>query len=350
MQRSRSADFWLQSVPLLFGALFLFGVISALFGPIKYGILPDHLAIAELPAGNALVEGATFIAILAGTVGGGLAARDGGDHAVFAAIVMLMALACWGSARLIPPTGAAAPGLVIDRNLARATFRLLAALKAEPLLWWGALVVSWFWLVGAVTLSLMPPLIKTALGADEMVVTAFLAIFSVGIGVGAALASVIARGRITLAPTLAGAILIGIFALDLAWTTHDLAPGAAVGNVATVFGAMAGLRVAIDCAGLAIAGGLFVVPAFSAVQAWAGADRRARVVAAVNILNAAFITAASIAVALMQKAGATPPMLFALIGVAGLGVAAAIARTMPKTSGPDLRPQQQPQVNVPRPQ
>src|SRR5580700_7352735 len=94
--------FWLHSVPVLFTALFLFGVISALFGPIKYGILPDHLAENELPAGNALVESATFIAILTGTIVGGLASKDGGDPASFAGMMMAFALACWVAALFIP--------------------------------------------------------------------------------------------------------------------------------------------------------------------------------------------------------------------------------------------------------
>src|SRR6202521_4557853 len=108
--------FWAHSVPILFAALFLFGVISALFGPIKYGILPDHLAEGELPAGNALVESATFIAILSGTIVGGLASKDGGDPASFAGLMMALALLCWIAALFIPATGEGAPNLVIDFN------------------------------------------------------------------------------------------------------------------------------------------------------------------------------------------------------------------------------------------
>ena len=100
--------FGLHSVPLLFVALFLFGVIAALFGPIKYGILPDHLARSELPAGNALVEGATFIAILLGTIVGGIAAKDGGDPAHFAFLMIVFSLLCWGASLFIPRTGQAA--------------------------------------------------------------------------------------------------------------------------------------------------------------------------------------------------------------------------------------------------
>src|SRR5438552_1030122 len=109
--------FALHSVFLLFVVLFLFGIIAALFGPIKYGILPDHLVRAELPAGNALVEGATFIAILLGTIVGGLAARDGGDPAKFAVLMIVFSLMCWSASLLIPRTGQGAPDLVVQKNI-----------------------------------------------------------------------------------------------------------------------------------------------------------------------------------------------------------------------------------------
>jgi acyl-[acyl-carrier-protein]-phospholipid O-acyltransferase / long-chain-fatty-acid--[acyl-carrier-protein] ligase len=323
------AGFWLHSIPVLFVALFLFGVIEALFGPIKYGILPDHLARSELPAGNALIESATFIAILAGTIAGGVAAGKGPDQAAFASVMMVFALATWLAARLIPPSGRAAPDLKLDFNIARSTFRLLAALKAEPRLWWGGLVASWFWLIGAVVLSLLPPLVQTVIGGNDTVITAFLAVFAIAIAIGSGLASWLAHGRIVLFPTLLAAVLLAIFALDLGWTTWNLTPAATKIGLSEVFKSGAGIHIALDLAGLAIAGGLFIVPAFSAVQAWAGADRRARVVAAVNVLNAAFMTLGGVGVALVQTAGVTPPVLFLAIGIANLAVAFVIARTMP---------------------
>ena len=328
--------FWLHSVPVLFAALFLFGVISALFGPIKYGILPDHLAENELPAGNALVEGATFIAILSGTIVGGLAAKGGGDPASFATMMMAFALACWLSALFIPATGEAAPNLVIDFNIARSTFVVLRDLYAQKRLWWGGMVVSWFWLVGAVVLSLLPPLVKNALGGSEDVVTAYLAIFSIAIAAGSGLASWLASGRIVLIPTVFGGLMLGLFALHLGWITRGLTAGESGRSVADVFGAGPGILIGIDLAGLAVAGGLFIVPAFSAVQAWAGADSRARMVAAVNVLNAAFMTVAGVGVAVLQKYGVTLSTLFLAVGAANLMVAVAILRTMPTSPMRDL--------------
>jgi acyl-[acyl-carrier-protein]-phospholipid O-acyltransferase / long-chain-fatty-acid--[acyl-carrier-protein] ligase len=330
------AGFWLHSVPVLFAALFLFGVLSALFGPIKYGILPDHLAESELPAGNALVEGATFIAILSGTIVGGLAAKGGGDPASFAAMMMAFALACWLAALFIPATGEAAPNLVIDFNIARSTFVVLRDLYAQKRLWWGGLVVSWFWLVGAVVLSLLPPLVKNSLGGSEDVVTAYLAIFSIAIAAGSGLASWLASGRIVLIPTVFGGVLLGLFALHLGWITWGLTAGENGRSVADVFGAGPGILIGIDLAGLAVAGGLFIVPAFSAVQAWAGADSRARMVAAVNVLNAAFMTVAGVGVAVLQKYGVTLSTLFLAVGAANLMVAVAILRTMPTSPMRDL--------------
>src|SRR6516162_3140020 len=324
--------FALHSVPVLFVVLFLFGVIAALFGPIKYGILPDHLARSELPAGNALVEGATFIAILLGTIVGGMAAKDGGDPAHFAFLMIVFSLLCWGASLLIPRTGQAAPDLKVQKNVLRSTVGLVNFLREDPRLWWGALVTSWFWLVGAVALSLMPPLVKNVLGGNEEVVTTCLAIFSVSIAIGSGLAAWLAAGRIILLPTLIGAVLLGLFALDLGFSTLGARQVPGLDGYVAIFASVRGIRFALDLAGIAIAGGLFIVPTFAAVQTWAGADRRARVVAAVNVLNAAFMAGSTVIVAILQTAGMTTSQLFLLLGVASLLVAVAIGRTMPASA------------------
>ena len=318
-----------QSAPILFMALAGFGIIAALFGPIKYGILPDHLERAQLPAGNALIEGATFIAILTGTITGGLAGR-GGEPLVFSALVMSFAIACWISSLFIPPTGEGAPNLKVSFNIAASTTALIRHLRADARPWWGALVTSWFWLIGIVVLSLLPPLIKNSIGGNEDTATAYLALFSVAVGCGSALAAIIARGKIVLGTTLAGAFVLGIFLVDLGVGIVGVTPMVELRGPALIFASPAGLRAAFDLAGIAIGGGLFIVPAFAAVQAWSDAAYRARTVAAVNILNAAFMTGATVLVAVLQKLGATPPELFVAIGAATLLVAAAIWRTTPK--------------------
>src|SRR6266436_56160 len=330
------AGFWYDSPGLLFVALFLMGVIAALFGPIKYGILPDHLAEAELPAGNALVEGATFIAILTGTIVAGFASTDGGSPASFAGLMMAFALASWISALFIPRTGEAAPNLVIDFNIARSTFVLLRDLYRESRLWWGGLVVSWFWLVGAVVTTLLAPLVKTALGGDQTAINAYLAVFSVAVAVGSGLAAWLASGRIVLIPTVFGAVLLAVFAVDLGWLTTGMVAGEQGRGMAEVFSGRPGVHVAVDLAGLAIGGGMFIVPSFAAVQAWAGADRRARVVAAVNVLNALFMTVAALSVAALQAGGVATSTILIGLGVLNFVAAVVILRTMPVNPVRDL--------------
>ena len=328
--------FTLHSEVILFTALFGFGVLGSLFGPIKYGILPDHLARSELPAGNALVEGATFLAILLGTIVGGLAAKGGGDPASFAFLMLVFALLCWTSSLFIPRTGSGAPDLKINLNIAVSTASLLKHLHGDKRLWWGALVTSWFWMIGAVVLSLMPPLVKNIVGGTEEVVTAYLAVFSIAVAVGSGLAAWLASGRIVILPTLIGAVLLAIFALDLGWATYGAPLQLVPLGVSEVFSTTLGWRVMIDLAGLAIAGGLYIVPTFAAVQAWAGADRRARVIAGVNVTNAAFMVGGTVLIAILQAFGMTTPALFILVGLATLGVAIAIGRTMPANAGTDF--------------
>lgn len=321
--------FTIQSVPVLFAALFGFGVIGSLFGPIKYGILPDLLPRSELPKANALVEGATFMAILLGTIVGGLAAKDGGHWAAFGSMMLVFALLCWGSSLMIPRVGSGAPDLKISTNIAKSTAALLKHLRSDSRLWWGGLVTSWFWMVGAIVLSLLPPLVKNILGGTEEVVTMFLAVFSIAVAVGSGLAAWLASGRIVILPTAVGAVLLAVFAFDLGWATLHTPLSIAPHGASEVIGSSLGLRVLIDLAGLAIAGGLYIVPTFAAVQAWAGADRRARTIAAVNVLNAAFMVGGTIIVAALQAFGTTTPMLFILLGVATLIVAITIMKTMP---------------------
>jgi acyl-[acyl-carrier-protein]-phospholipid O-acyltransferase/long-chain-fatty-acid--[acyl-carrier-protein] ligase len=325
--------FAIHSVLVLFIALFLFGVIGSLFGPIKYGILPDHLARSELPAGNALVEGATFIAILLGLIVGGMAAKGGGDPTSFALLMIVFSLACWGSSLLIPPTGEAAPDLRIRPNIIVSTIDLINHLRDDRRIWWGGLVTSWFWLVGAVAVGLLVPLVKNVLGGTEEVGETCLAVFSVSIAIGSGLAAWLAAGRIILLPTVIGAFLLGVFAIDLGWSTAGAAPIPGLTGYWSLFTSGRGIHIAVDLAGLAIAGGLFIVPTFAAVQAWAGADRRARVVAAVNVLNAAFIVGGTLLVAALQGAtGLGTPGVFILLGIASLGVTVAVGRTMPASA------------------
>ena len=303
--------FAMQSVPLLFVALGCFGIIAALFGPVKYGILPDHLATAELPAANALVEGATFIAILAGTVIGALATQDGGNIAGFASLMMACAVACYGAAWFIPHTGAAAPGLAINPNIFASTWGLIHELRADRRLMITGLMTSVFWLIGAVVLSLLPPLVKNLLGGAEAVVSTYLAIFAVSIALGSGLGSFLSAGRIVLLPA---PIAMGLNLPASALGTSQL-------PIAEFFAQPVAWRVGYDLAFMAIAGGVFIVPTFSAAQSWALEDRRARIIAGFNVLNAAFMFLGAVVIGGLQKAGMTlPGLLYVLAAFAALSM------------------------------
>lgn len=330
--------FYVHSVPLLFVALGLFGVIGALFGPIKYGILPDHLETKELPAANALVEGATFAAILLGTMAGGLAGADQGNGALIAACVIIMSIICWVASRFIPPTGVRAPDLVIDRNPWTSTVALLADLKADSRLWIGGLITSWFWLVGAVSLSLLPTLAKDHIGGNAMLLTAALLVFTVGIAVGSGVAAAASKMRPNMALVPIAALLMGIFCLDLAWAIWSVAPATAGGTMSMqdFVATPIGLHMSFALFGLAAAGGLFIVPAFSAVQSWAPVERRARVIAACNVLSAAFMTAASLILVALQSMGASLVLLFGILGLANLGVMVLVLRAWGRDGMRDL--------------
>jgi acyl-[acyl-carrier-protein]-phospholipid O-acyltransferase/long-chain-fatty-acid--[acyl-carrier-protein] ligase len=307
--------FFLHSVPILFVALALFGMVAALFGPVKYGMLPEKLQMAELPAGNALVEGATFLAILAGTITGGVAIAQSESAELVVGVIVALAVASWLFARAIPKAGPAAPGLAITRNPWTSTVALLRELKADRRLWGGAQIVSWFWLVGFVALSLLPALIKTIVGGSEGVVTLCLAVFTIGIAAGSLLAARASHGRPNLALVPLGAVLIGAFALLIALLTAVTEPAQQVVRPADLLGSGSGLSLLGGLLGLAVAGGLFVVPSFAAVQGWAPEERRARVIAAVNILNAAYMLGAGAVVAVLQAAGVGIPVLFAALGI-----------------------------------
>lgn len=323
------AGFALQSVPVLFGALFLFGVIAALFGPIKYGILPDHLKREELPAGNALIEGATFIAILLGTIAGGVTAREGGDAASLSLLIMVFAVLCWVATLFIPKTGPAAPDLAIDANILRSTRDLLKDLWADARLWRTGVMVSLFWLIGAVVMALLPALVKNVMGGSELVVSTYLAVFAIAIAVGSGLGSFLSSGRIVLLPVPVAGVVMGLFALDLGWAISGLAAQQSAQDIAAFFQQPSAWRVGIDLAGLAIAGGIFIVPSFAATQSWAPAEKRARIIAAVNVLSAAFMVAGAVAVALLQAAGLSLAQLFLLIGIATIAASVWIFRTLP---------------------
>ena len=305
--------FLLQSVPLLFVALAGYGIIAAMFGPIKYGVLPVHLDVKELPAGNALIESATFGAILLGAVIGGWSASHTDAARILSVLVMALAVLSWASAKMMPPAPSVAPDLAINRNLLKSTLALIGDIRADKRLWSGGLITAWFWLVGAVMVALLPPLVKDLIGGTENVYIAALLVFTVAIAIGSAVAARASRMRPNLGMVPLAALLMAIFSFDLSLFAAGLPTPTQTHGVWDIFWSWSGLRLAIDLAGLAIAGGMFIVPSFAAVQAWAPEDKRARIVAACNVLSAGFMTVATLATGGLQALGVgTPGILLAL--------------------------------------
>ena len=309
------------SVPLLFTALGLFGVIAALFGPVKYALLPDQLAIGELATGNALVEGATFLAILLGTIAGGLFVAGSTHPGWVAAAIVLFALASWGFAALIPATTPSAPDLKITVNPWTSTLHLLKTLYQDKAIWDGMIIVSWFWLAGAVVLSLLPVLIREIIGGTEGVTTLCIAIFAIGIAAGSLLAAQLSHVRPNLTLVPIGAVIMGVVGLDLAYLVSTAATGENVTPLAFL-ASFANLHLLAGFTLFAFGGGLFVVPTFAAVQAWSPAELRARIIAAGNALQAAFITAGLLLVAVLQQNGIRIGWLFLGLGFASFAMAA----------------------------
>ncbi|WP_319529987.1 acyl-[ACP]--phospholipid O-acyltransferase [uncultured Cohaesibacter sp.] len=326
----------LASITVCMVALFLFGVVSALFGPIKYGILPDHLPRRELPAANGWVEGATFVAILTGTVAAGLVANKGVDPIVFGPMMLALAVGCWTISRAIPNTGSADPKLTINHNIFGSTWALLGELKAEKRLWRASMIVSWFWLLGAVLTALVPTFVTQIMGGSAQIVTIYSMVFAVSVAIGSAIAAWLCAGRVVLLPAPIGAAIVAFFSLQLAWNLANISEPLKASGVADFFSHVVAIRVGLDLAGLAIAGALMVVPSFTAVQTWARRDRRARVIAAVNVLNSAFIFASGATLALVQSQGVSIEQILFALGVANVLAAWLMMRYLPTNPMWDL--------------
>lgn len=314
------AGMTLTSVPLMFIALFIFGVVSALFSPVKYGILPDHLEKSELPKANAWFEAGTFMAILGGTISAGLLFASGHSAILFAPVMMALAIGCYLVSRRIPSTEVAAPGLAADWNIFRSTAGIFRDLVRDTRLGRTALMTSWFWLIGALVMSVLPVIVKDILGGGELAVTWFLAVFAVFVGVGSALAAWLSAGRVVLLPAAVGTVLLALFSLDAAnvlsgidvVSVDDLAPFAAL---AAFISRPEVIRLSIDMAGLAMSGALLVVPTFAALQAWAKPENRARVIAGANALGAGFMAIGGGMLAAAQAYGVSPAEVMAVLAV-----------------------------------
>jgi 1-acyl-sn-glycerol-3-phosphate acyltransferase len=324
------AGFWLADLTLLFLALLLMGVHSTLFGPVKYAILPQHLAPDELIGGNGLVEMGTFVAILLGTIAGGLLVGVGtgsGTVAGFAAV--LIAVTGWLVSRRIPLTPAVAPELRINWNPFTETWRNLRFAQDNRVVWLSMMGISWFWFYGATLLTQFPNFTKEVLGGDEHVATLLLAIFSVGIGAGSLLCERLSGRKVELGLVPFGSIGMTVFAIDL-WLASRHLQATGLGGVVAFVGDPAHWRVMADLVLIGLFGGFYIVPMYALIQERSTPSHRSRIIAANNILNAVFLVAAAGVALGLLKAGLTIPQLFLVVGLMNAAVALFIYGLVPE--------------------
>ena len=304
----------LESEPLALAVIFLMGVHSTVFGPVKYAILPQHLEPGELLLGTGLVEGATFVAILLGQIAGGLLpAGIAGPVAIGVAVVG------WIASRLIPPAPAAsrnapaASRIAIDWNPFTASRRALGEAFANSELRIATVCISWFWALGAVYTSQFVPLAKNDIGGTEGVATLFLAAFSIGVAAGSAGVSRLLGGHISTRLAPVAGLVMAAAGIDLYFAEASL--GGAAGNVAAFLGQAGGWRVLADLTVLAVAGGIFSVPLYGVLQTATNPAGRARAIAANNIVNAGFQVAAVLAIGAAISRGAGIPAVLLAAGL-----------------------------------
>ena len=326
-----AAGLLLHNVPLLLVALTAMGVHSSFFGPIKYAILPQHLRDDEVLGGTGLVEAGTYIAILGGTLLGGILVlqnADGSFHAEWAALgVLIIAVLGRYSGGLVPaaPPEKGAPPLKMDWHIVRASVTLVNATLHVPRLFLAIVSISFFWAMGAVLAAQFPPLVKNALDSDQTVATLFLAIFSVGVAVGSIAVNRLLQGHVSAKFSPISALGMGLFVLDLfrrvkSWPQD----GQELMDVQSFLATANGPFIVLDLFGVAVAGGMFVVPLYAFLTTTVPKSETARTVAANNIVNSGFMVAATLILTIAVQLGVTVADSLLIVAVASV-VAAALA-------------------------
>ncbi len=319
----------LQSMPLLMGVLFLMGTQSAFFGPVKYGILPQHLHETELTAGNGLVELGTFLAILVGTIAGTqlMSSADG----IVPVSVVLLSVAVVGflASRQIPHAPASAPDLQIRFNPLKETGRLIRHTASQRVIFQSILAISWFWLLGASYLAQFPVYARDVLGGSVDVFTALLATFSIGIASGSVLCERLSHGRVEIGLVPFGAMGLTIFGLDLVFATPD----APLGIDLSLWGFLSAdgaWRVLLDVFLIGLFGGFYIVPLYALIQKTSAPESLSRAIACNNILNALFMVLSAVFALLLLAAGASIAQLFLALSIVNALVALYIFRQVPE--------------------
>ena len=296
--------FYFENIYLLLTLMFLMGIHSTFFGPIKYSLLPETLQSHELVGGNALIEGGTFLAILLGTIFGGLVIRAQNGIEIISSCVVLFAAIGYLSSRFIPKSLVSDSGLKISFNIFGQTWEIINYAKKEETVWLAIIGISWFWFIAMTFLSQLPAYTKNIVGGDEFVVTLFLSILSIGIGIGSAICNKILKGKIdgTLVTIASISITIAISILcygSYFYHTPDhlisLKEFLTSGSHAWLI--ICGLLM------MAVFSGMYIVPLYAIIQYRSDAKYLSRIIAANNVLNALFMIFSSIFMVVLLKFG-----------------------------------------------
>ncbi|MGH8477966.1 MAG: MFS transporter [Methylococcales bacterium] len=306
------AGFFLNELGLLIIALFMMGVHSTLFGPVKYAYLPQHLAEFELVGGNGMVEAGSFVAILLGQVLGAWLATQSGHGAYVSLTVIGIAVLGYWTSRGVPHTEASDPALKINWNPVTETFLNLKFAWDHQVVWLALVGISWFWFFGATLLAQFPNFARDVLHGDESVFILMLSIFSIGVGVGSLLCEKLSHAHVELGLVVFGAIGLTLFCTDLYFSAKASAPDATLGlqNYQDFLSSLLHWRLLADIALIGLFGGLYIVPLYALIQTRAEKSHQSRVIAANNILNALFMVLSAGFSILIFKQGYSIPQLF----------------------------------------
>jgi hypothetical protein len=322
-----AVGFFTQNINLLMAVLFLMGTQSAFFGPVKYGILPQHLAAKELVAGNALVEMGTFLAILLGTLAGGLLLGLESNVAI-SAVVLLIALAGYLCSCGIPPATSLAPDLRINPNPFSETMKNLRLAAQHRTLFLSMLGISWFWFLGAAYLTQLPNFTLTVLHANQQVVTLLLAVFSIGIGAGSILCDSLSEDQVEIGLVPLGSIGLTLFGIDLCWAQTGIT---ASHSIAAFLAQWSSWHLLLDLLMIGVFGGFYIVPLYAMIQQRSPQAHRSRMIAANNILNALFmVVSAVVAMLCLGVLGMSIPQFFLVVAVLNALIAVYIYSLVPE--------------------
>ena len=322
---------YFQDVAMLMIVLFLAGVQSAYFGPVKYGILPDQLAPSELLGGNALIETGTFLAILTGTMVGGLLILNTHGPALVTSLGIVFAVAGWLASRAIPATSPVAPDLIVSHHVWRETVAIIRHAAGNRRVFLSILGISWFWFFAATYLAQFPTLAKDVVRGDETVVTLFLVVFSIGIGIGSLLCNRLLKGQVNATFVPVGLLGMTLFSIDLYFATAQspLPPSTDLLNAVGLLSSVQGWRIALDLTCIATAGGLYIVPLYAILQSASEATHRSRNIAGNNVMNALFMVVSALATAAMLALGVTVPEVLLTLAIMNIAVGIYVAGLLP---------------------